>query len=81
MLTVQPTRWSAARPLARHTTTTRPKPPSQLYDTPDAQLTGRCTSANVAVDFSNYWAPQLYRKADNGSLSLVKLTYANTYYL
>ncbi|RXK35632.1 hypothetical protein M231_07112 [Tremella mesenterica] len=51
-----------------------------VYDYAASQQ-AKCTSANVAIDKSNYWAPQLYRNHPNGTVSLVKLTYANTYYL
>lgn len=40
----------------------------------------RCQSGNVDVDFSNYWAPQLYRKQDGG-FKLIELSYSNTYYI
>jgi len=39
-----------------------------------------CTTANVAVDKSNYWVPQLYRKGPDGRLTIAPLQYANTYY-
>ncbi|WVF67214.1 hypothetical protein IAT40_001962 [Kwoniella sp. CBS 6097] len=41
---------------------------------------GRCTSANVDVDKSSYWTPQLYRKTDSGAMELVKMNRVNTYY-
>ncbi|OCF44434.1 hypothetical protein I317_01694 [Kwoniella heveanensis CBS 569] len=41
---------------------------------------GRCTSANVDVDKSSYWTPQLYRKKDSGGVELVKMNRVNTYY-
>ncbi|WVF67212.1 hypothetical protein IAT40_001960 [Kwoniella sp. CBS 6097] len=44
-------------------------------------MAGRCTTANVAVDKSSYWAPNLYRKRSDGKFDLVKMNRANTYYL
>ncbi|WVQ94808.1 hypothetical protein IAU59_001891 [Kwoniella sp. CBS 9459] len=41
---------------------------------------GKCTSANVKVDMSSYWTPQLYRKTDSGGFELVKMNRVNTYY-
>lgn len=41
-------------------------------------LINRCTTANIAVDQSNYWVPQMYNKNDNGSYSLAGLSYVNT---
>ncbi|WWC97770.1 hypothetical protein V866_004656 [Kwoniella sp. B9012] len=43
-------------------------------------INGKCTSANVNVDKSNYWVPQLYRKLGEGQLELVKMNRVNTYY-
>ncbi|WVN91183.1 uncharacterized protein L203_106440 [Cryptococcus depauperatus CBS 7841] len=43
-------------------------------------IAGKSTTANVNVDHSNYWVPQLYRKKGNG-FELVKMNGANTYYL
>ncbi|WWC91463.1 uncharacterized protein L201_006409 [Kwoniella dendrophila CBS 6074] len=41
-------------------------------------VNGKCTSANINVDKSNYWVPQLYRKLDNGMFELVKMNRVNT---
>ena len=46
----------------------------------DARLIPRCTTANVAIDKSNYWVPQLYRKYGNGSVIPAPLSYVNSYY-
>ncbi|WWC64284.1 uncharacterized protein I303_106894 [Kwoniella dejecticola CBS 10117] len=42
---------------------------------------GKCTTANIVEDKSNYWIPQLYRKQDNGTFELVRMNRVNTYYL
>ncbi|WWC73343.1 uncharacterized protein I206_107310 [Kwoniella pini CBS 10737] len=47
----------------------------------DNNRNGKCTTANIVEDLSNYWAPQLYRKQDNGTFELFKMNRANTYYL
>ncbi|WWC64285.1 uncharacterized protein I303_106895 [Kwoniella dejecticola CBS 10117] len=52
--------------------------PTYTYENSRA---GRCTTANIAIDHSNYWTPQLYRKRDDGKFDLVKMNRANTYYL
>ncbi|WVQ64087.1 uncharacterized protein L199_002246 [Kwoniella botswanensis] len=39
---------------------------------------GKCTTANVIEDKSNYWAPQLYHKYDNGTFELVRMNRVNT---
>nr|XP_019047877.1 hypothetical protein I302_04497 [Kwoniella bestiolae CBS 10118]OCF26807.1 hypothetical protein I302_04497 [Kwoniella bestiolae CBS 10118] len=44
-------------------------------------MIARCTTANVIEDKSNYWAPQLYRKHDNGTFELVRMNRVNTYYI
>ncbi|KAL7421978.1 hypothetical protein Q5752_003750 [Cryptotrichosporon argae] len=49
-----------------------------VYDYENSR-SGECTTANINIDKSSYWAPQLYRKYDNGSLGIVPMTYANTY--
>ncbi|WWC73344.1 uncharacterized protein I206_107311 [Kwoniella pini CBS 10737] len=52
--------------------------PTYTYENSRA---GRCTTANIAIDHSNYWTPQLYRKRDDGKFDLIKMNRANTYYL
>ncbi|WWC91451.1 uncharacterized protein L201_006397 [Kwoniella dendrophila CBS 6074] len=52
--------------------------PTYTYEN---SMSGRCTTANVDIDRSSYWTPQLYRKNDNGTFSLVRMNRANTYYL
>ncbi|WVR09238.1 hypothetical protein IAU60_006302 [Kwoniella sp. DSM 27419] len=52
--------------------------PDYTYDN---NMHGRCTTANVAVDRSSYWTPQLYRKTDDGKFQMVRMNRANTYYL
>ncbi|OCF34157.1 hypothetical protein I316_04107 [Kwoniella heveanensis BCC8398] len=52
--------------------------PTYTYEN---SMAGRCTTANVAVDKSSYWAPNLYRKRSDGKFDLVKMNRANTYYL
>ncbi|WVW79154.1 hypothetical protein I302_101120 [Kwoniella bestiolae CBS 10118] len=52
--------------------------PTYTYEN---SISGKCTTANIAIDHSNYWIPQLYRKRDDGQFDLVKMNRANTYYL
>ncbi|WVQ64088.1 uncharacterized protein L199_002247 [Kwoniella botswanensis] len=52
--------------------------PTYTYEN---SIAGKCTTANIAIDHSNYWIPQLYRKRDDGKFDLVKMNRANTYYL
>ncbi|WVQ94806.1 hypothetical protein IAU59_001889 [Kwoniella sp. CBS 9459] len=52
--------------------------PTYTYEN---SMAGRCTTANVAVDKSSYWAPNLYRKRSDGKFDLVSMNRANTYYL
>ncbi|WVQ81576.1 hypothetical protein IAT38_003700 [Cryptococcus sp. DSM 104549] len=52
---------------------------SSNYDY-DKSRAGKCTTANVGDDMSNYWIPQLYRKQDNGTFEIVKMNRVNTYY-
>ncbi|WRT68825.1 uncharacterized protein IL334_005805 [Kwoniella shivajii] len=49
--------------------------PSYDYDN---SVNGKCTTADVSVDKSSYWAPQLYRKQDDESVQLVKMNRVNT---
>lgn len=48
--------------------------PSYGYE---ATRASKCTTANVDIDRSNYWVPQLYRKQSNGTVELVPLSYVN----
>ncbi|WWC91452.1 uncharacterized protein L201_006398 [Kwoniella dendrophila CBS 6074] len=48
-----------------------------VYDY-DNSRNGKCTTANVIEDKSNYWIPQLYRKEDNGTFALVPMNRVNT---
>jgi len=50
-----------------------------LYDYATS-VKSQCTTANVDVDHSNYWIPQLYNKFANGTVKVAGLSYANTYY-
>ncbi|KAH9848786.1 hypothetical protein C2E23DRAFT_738784 [Lenzites betulinus] len=52
---------------------------SNVYD-PEVLTNSKCTTIPVQPDKSNYWAPQLYHQAENGSLSLIPTTF-NIYYL
>lgn len=43
---------------------------------------GRCTTAPVSVDKSNYWIPQLYYfNPTEASYTMIPVAYVNTYYL
>ncbi|CDO71008.1 hypothetical protein BN946_scf184844.g12 [Trametes cinnabarina] len=44
---------------------------SNVYD-PDALVKSNCTTIPVQPDKSNYWAPQLYHQAQNGSLTPIR---------
>lgn len=51
---------------------------SPTYDY-TALRTSKCTTANVRVDLSNYWQPQMYRKV-SGGVQLVPNEFNNVYY-
>ena len=45
----------------------------------ESLLKSKCTTAHVQDDMSSYWAPQLYYRSENGSLTLVPILFVNTY--
>ena len=42
-------------------------------------LASECTTAPVQADMSSYWAPQLYYRSENESLTLIPIQAVNTY--
>ncbi|OSD05015.1 WSC-domain-containing protein [Trametes coccinea BRFM310] len=52
---------------------------SNVYD-PDTLVKSNCTTIPVQPDKSNYWAPQMYHQAQNGTLTPIPTSF-NIYYL